>query len=404
MAFNFSISWQRKSKANKQTQGNIPTGARFNTLGGSIVYPYDIPKNKQVNSVLVDMYREIPDISIPINAVVESAVNIPILHVNRDGKRIENSPVLRLLEKPNFKQTYNEYFQAWLLDTLLLGNSYTNKIVPVGFKDIGELFVIPAEQVEIVLKNKKTGDFRNNDVSYFLWKTGIENEKIKIPKEEIVHFKELGKCKNAFFIGESKLYPAIMTAKSLRYNYEARVKLYRDGGAVGIISSKDKELPMTPQDIKEMEHYLMSKNGMTGDQSPVAVSKSPIEYKETTLDAKKLMLNENKIQDFQTICAVYGVPSIAVNDNSNSTYNNMIEAERALYKRAAIPNLKKYLDTHTRIFGLEEKGEKLIADETAIDALAKDVQIMSNVYNSAFNAGVVTEQEYRTAIGENPNK
>ena len=63
---------------------------------------------------------------------------------------------------------------------------------------------------------------------------------------------------------------AILTSESLTNNYEARIKLIADRGAVAIVSPLLNET-ISPDDASRMRKSFYSKFGLKGDKQPVAV-------------------------------------------------------------------------------------------------------------------------------------
>lgn len=349
---------------------------------------------QQDNKALMAMYNDIPEVATPVNYTIDSLSIIPFFHYKGD-KVIENSKVLSVIDTPNQFQTKSDFIKIYFLNRILFGAGFINRIKPVGIKDVKQLYVLPTKDTEVVLKDSNQKDFRLNEISGY--KVTLNGTIISIPKNDVFTQREAAIIDNNYYSYRSRLMTAILTSDSLRYNYEARIKLLRDRGAVGIVSPDVAGSNISQDDADKMRNKFFKENGLTGRKFPFLISPRPLKFTPTSFNAGELELNANKLQDFQTICAVMGIDS-SIFENSKSTYNNKILAKRNFYEDVVMPYFDGFLQFLENIFELPE-GEYLKADYSNIPALQEDYEKKVNANSKAYNDGAITQAEYREAIG-----
>jgi len=391
MRFKFDFSVGKTKKESPETIEHITPQQH----GSEYFYPINMFED-QSDRALISMYNEVADVSIPINYILDNCSRVPLKHYiqKTDGtlQHKENSKVEEVLDKPNQYEEYEDFVKTYLLDEILLGNIYLNRIRPIGYNRITQLYIIPAEQCKPKLENKDEKDFRKNSVIAYKWT--VEGSEMSLKSEDIIHRKNASKNKKSYYIGNSRLIPALIVSKSLRYNYQARAKLYKDGGALGMITPKFEGVTLGSIEAEMVENKLKTKYGLTGNQNPNIITPVPLDYKKMGIDAKQLDLNANKVQDFQTICSVLNVHSILVNDNSRATYNNVKEATANFWINNATPKMLNMASTLGTAFNLP-KNEKILPDFSSVEALQDDLKLKNEIYNVMFVAGAITLNEYR---------
>ena len=174
----------------------------------------------------------------PLNYIAEKTSAIPLLHQRKRGDKwvdVENSQVLATLSNPNQYETETGLRQSFIINYLLFGNAYINRVVPIGSRKARQLYIPPSDKVTIKL-NEQFKDPRLSEVVNYVIQ--VKDKELIIEPENIYHAKQAGG--DWGLKGRSKLMSAILTSKSLRANYEARVRIYEARGAMGILSPRMK--------------------------------------------------------------------------------------------------------------------------------------------------------------------
>lgn len=365
-------------------------------MGNTYFYPIAMQDEHISNKALKDMYETLPEVQAPINYIIDKLANIKYYHMRNIGKKeqeITNSKPLLVLEKPNQYQTETDFIKSYFLNLIVYGVGYINRIKPIGFGRVTQLYILPSESTKTVLEINDKKDLRLNKIKGYIVDFG--NGDIEISYDDVIASYEAN-IDYALDGIRSRLIAAIMTSKSLRYNYEARVKMYRDRGAMGIIAPTD-PAGITKEQAEYVRNQWRNETGITGNKEVVRVSQAPMTYTNIGLNVRDLQLNENKQQDFQTICGLLGLKP-ALFGLGNNTYNNVTLAQMAAWEDVLIPKFNGFLEVLKRVFKLPS-NEYFLADYSDIPALQEDYEKKVNANSKAWNDGIITESEYREAIG-----
>jgi len=364
-------------------------------LGGQYFYPINFA-SKQNKTVLVSMYNDIPEIQAPVNYIVDSMCVIPYNHY-RNGEIVENSPVIAKLQTPNQYQKEDEFKRMWFINRIILGEAFVNIFKPVGMGD-PNLYVLQSENTTINLINPENSDIRINGIKNYTTGWG-QGSSVTIDAENVRYQLEVGLNANNYYEGRSRLMTAIMPNESLRLGYQARIKLLKDRGALGIISPANNEATITPDEAKIMRERFYQNNGLTGDKYPYQIGSRALNFTSTSMNAQELELNPSRVADMTAVCHVLDLDPILFNIGS-STYNNKILAKTSFWEDTA----KAYFDSYLQFQGQEvfnlPENEELKADYSDIPSLQADLEKLTRSSSTQYNDNVITQAEYRNAIGK----
>ena len=389
--------------SNNRKKENIPTisndNANIDRISTGVTYSRRqtisiFGKNNQNNYALLSMYNDLPDVFAPISFIIDACKIVPIHHMRND-KIVENSPVIETLKKPNQYYNQTEFLSAILTDYFLFGNAFINFIKPVGFRRVTKLYQLPGFATEPILHNLASMDFRENYVKYY--RCIFENTSIEPTANEVFHMKYINPNPAGYYLGRSPLMSAFKTSESLIANYNARVSIYQRGGALAFITPTEMGT-FQPADIKILQKAYDNKFGVNENQSPHMLADKPLNAQSIAPNYGGLQLNQNATQDFQKICSVLKIPSVLINDNTTSTYNNMATAIRMAYENVFIPNLRMLINgLSEKVFNLP-KNEMLVPDFSEINVLQDDMEKKKNILTTLWNDNVLTREEYRVSM------
>ncbi len=385
MEFKISLDWGKKKSI--VTPTTIPQ-----TWGNSIFYP--INNTTQSGEALISMFNDLPEIQAPVNYAIDSLSIIPFSHYRND-KEIQNSKVLKLLQNPNQYQTELDFTKMFFLNRIMLGLGYINRVKPTGFTATKQLYVLPTQSTEPVLEEKNLKDLRLNKIVGYTTNFGLGE--ISLDESEVFVQRETSLIDNNYYDARSRLMSAILTSDSLRNNYEARIKLISDRGAVAIVSPSGQDETIDPDAATDMQNSFYNKFGLKGDKQPVAVLPRGVNVNQIGMNATELELLPSKEKDFSIVCNVLGIDP-ALFGIGNNTYNNKKLAKTSFYEDTIIPYFNNYLALLTKVFELPE-NESLVPDYSQIAAMQEDYEKIVNANSKLWNDGAITEKEYREATG-----
>ena len=391
--------------------------ALYNWLGNSIVW-----NQENDDSYIQQGYQRNATVYSIINLISKAATTIPLqvyeVKSSADAKRyksftsghldasamhtanilrkkafveVSDTPLQKLLERPNPAQSYN----AWLTELVsfgkLTGNRFIFGIGPDSGPNVGrytELYVLPSQNVEIV-----SGGIMEPVSQYKLQYNG----NFYADADSVCHIKDFNPDYDGtgtHLYGQSPLRAGL---RSLTVNNDAvttGAKYLQNQMARGVLMSDDGDInEVQAQQLKDKfrQNYQGSNNA--GD---VVISPRKLSWINFGLPASDLALIEQYNATIKDICNIYNIPVQLLNNTDTSTYNNMKEAKKALYQNAVIPELIKLRDELNRWL-VPKYGANLYIDFdfTAIPEMQEDID---KLVSQMANAWWTTPNEKREAM------
>lgn len=251
-----------------------------------------------------------------------SKLGVKLVKRDENGIWIETdspaySPVLR---KPNKFQTRTQFFESWVLSTLITGNCYVLKVRD-NRKVVTGLYVLDPEKVQVLVSD-------SGEVWYQLTPDNISNisESVTVPASEIIHDRM-----NPLYhplVGISPIYACALSVlqgteiqKSSAYFFKNHS---RPGGiltAPGAVSDET---------VEQLRTYWEA--NYTGDNAgKVAVLADGLTYKSfDSISAQNSQVIEQLEWTAEVVCSVFHVPpyKISIGDPPNG---GSIESENIRY-------------------------------------------------------------------------
>tara|TARA_R110000772_G_scaffold75393_6_gene163672 strand:- start:3057 stop:4985 length:1929 start_codon:yes stop_codon:yes gene_type:complete len=402
---------------NSQKTNELFNKAVFNYLGDNLVWN---PENDE--TYINKGYRYNSTVYSIVNLITKAATTIPFqvyeVQNKNDLKRyksltsgeftgsainqakilqkkalieLEDTALHELLERPNPAQSYNSFIQEIIAFGLLTGNRYIYGIGPDTGSNQGkfnELYVLPSQSIEI-----HSGGILEPVKEYSLDYNGT----FKIPADMICHIKDF----NPFYDGTgSHLYgmsPLKAGLRSMDANNEALttgVRYLQNQTARGVLMSDEGDLnEVQARQLKDKFKQQYQGSNNAGD---VVITPKKLSWINFGLNASDLSLIEQYNASIKDLCNIYSVPSVLLNNDKSSTYNNMKEAKKALYQNAVIPQMIKVREELNRWL-TPKYGDKLYIDFdfSVIPELQEE---MDKVVTQMNQAWWVTPNEKRAAM------
>ena len=319
-------------------------------------------------------YETLEIVNRGVNIVVDDVSEIPHKVGAAAGhhasvKGIKKSRVSLLLNRePNPFQDVSAFKRNLITDFLLDGNIFI-------YYDGAHLYHLPADKVTIHGDSRTFVEkYTYNDIDY--------------APAEIIHVKE-----NAFysiFRGTSRLKPAVRTMQLTANMRQFQDNFFKNGAVPGLVLKSPNTLS---EKIKErmIQSWSIRYRPDAGGRRPLILdggievdSISNVNFKE--LDFQPAIAENEKI-----ILKAIGVPPILLDSGNNA---NIRPNMRMYYLETVLPIVRKLNFAYSRFFGflIEE-------DVTNIPALQPELRDQSQYYSALVNAGIITPNEARDALG-----
>jgi hypothetical protein len=287
-----------------------------------------------------------------------------IKHLNAKGEVIENSPVVNLLNTPNYFQSREDFLfqQMWFLSAS--GNCYTYNRKAFNSDQLPKALynLVPAEidfneshkLSKFIFTKQDFKAYGERKIKYTLDGTQIE-----IPLNAIIPFYDLsnGLTNNTFMQSPSRVQGIVKPLQNIEENLKAKhVNLQMSQKYLGKNSADGNNANLQENDKNTIERVISAKN-------LVLTNRANVEVQHLVSDLKRLYLDEQFSQDALKCLLAFDMNKDILNyfGAGSSTFENQEKGELRYLQNSIIPTANSTMNSFSQQFGLFEKGEKLVA-------------------------------------------
>ena len=358
-------------------------------------------KDSKLKEYVKEGYEGNPDIFSIVIRLAGMFANVPqrLVEVKSDGTQVDvqDKDIARIMYKPNYYQSWNEYKRAWAIFYYITGNSivYAPRL-PAGL-NAGKLtndglLMMPSQNVTIRSKSWR------EPVGFY---TLDMNEQYKIDATDIWHERfapTLNYNDGSNFMGMSPIKVAADITNSQNKGYAVTAKIYNDQHPPGIVYKEGDGETTAEQESKFRERYKTKYSGINNFTTPI-FTMGKVGFTKIGFDnLQELQIIEMSEHGLRVFCNLLQVPSELFGDTKGSTYNNKREASKAIYTHRVMPDQTAFCEGLSEIF--QAYGPyKLIPDYSDIECLQEDKKLKSEWVSKAFNDSVLTGDEYLALLG-----
>lgn len=287
-------------------------------------------------------------------------------HYSSKDEKIEKSPVIDLLEKPNLLQSRNEFLSQWMIQRCLYGNVFTYQLTSGSvFDELPKaLWNLSPSRVSLKRTGKVWKQFEINQIISGYDFTLDDGKKDSFTPDEIIQFSIPDS--DDPLMAQSPLLSIRMALSNIRATYGYRNVILTKKGAIGVWSNEAKDnigsVSLLPKEQQELEKQLIRSYGIGDHQNAIAVSNKPLKWIPATYPTKDLMFFEEIDANRKAIIDLYGANENMFSRSSSgqgSTFNNVENGNKQCYQDTIIPIAQDIANTFTRRLGLMDKGERL---------------------------------------------
>ena len=343
----------------------------FKKMG--FLYPKYMDHN--ANAYINEGYESNIDVFSIITKIVKVSTSIPWIVEQQRGdewEEIEDTSIHELLNNPNplKNYTWDDIQEMYLVYLLVTGNSYM-----VGEELSGRyqsLDVLPSQNVTIQAKE----NFFMPDPVY---KFGLGTSNATFEKNELQHIRFFNPGYNSNtdgLLGLSMIQVASRAVKVGNDRWDADAVLLENKGAIGILTDRSNR-PMSPAEAQQAQSEIQKRIGGTRNFGKTVLINKDLNYISLAMSSADLQLIEKGVVTLRSICNVFGLDSSLFNDPANKTFNNRLEAEKAMYTNVIIPLSNKVAQAHTQYIVKNHfpgKQVRMRQDFSKVEALQKDKQ------------------------------
>lgn len=350
-------------------------------------------------------YSKVSAIGNAVGMVADGVAGlVPEVRDMRTGEKVQDHPVLQLLNKPNKENTYNEFMMG--LTSYLGASGYS------GLTVVGDVSREPLE-LSVTPSHYLNSPASTSLPDYLTVQAPDYNDQFNLSEErdlyryyseyrdrELYVVKDFNpQVSGASYFGMSKLtqlYPEI--EQFIQSNNHNLSLLTRGGRPSGILSTDQKLDDTQFNRLKEMlnEYYAGA-----GNAGRMLLLENGKDFKELSQSNKDMDFAELKKDVRNSIYSQFKIPLALVNTDS-MTMDNLKVSQLFLYDNAIMPVARKVFADLTRLLMYRYKGSEnlyITFDKTQIEALAPRRWETIETINSL---NIATDNEIRSQVGWEP--
>lgn len=148
--------------------------------------------------------------------------------------------------------------------------------------------------------------------------------------------------------------------------------------------------------LQDAENELMKKYGGSENFGKVGLVKYPLKFTKTAMNVNESGILDFYLRDLQDISRAFGIPSILIGDNTNTTYNNVREARIRFYEDTIMPQLDELCEVITKL--LKNYLKKLGYPDAYLSYLKNSIPNERNdrlleIYLKMYQKGDISKEE-----------
>lgn len=313
-------------------------------------------------------------------------------------EEVTEPKIKRLLDKPNEKQSWDEFIGLLSVVLLATGNALVYGVSTDGrSQKKTELWALPFSPLDFAIRSD--GIFEPVKEYEITANVGFE---YPFPAKDIAHFKTVNPL---WQTSGSQLY-GMPPLEAYKYKLnrseeidKAGTKLIKNGFRMAFVSPKDTKSPWGEEQMKGMKQAIrasLSSNESFMRMLPVTEG---VDVTPVGLDSTEMGLGQQSKDDRESIYRAYSIDPLFASTDAGS-YNNRKEARKAFIHDAVAPWCELISDVLTKFvcepYSTVDGKEYLIKlDYWSLPEMSADMKTLTEWLNNA----PVTPNEFRSMIG-----
>ncbi len=262
-----------------------------------------------------------------VRIIVQAASAIPWVIQDMDGELIPNHPLGEVLRNPNPNFSGQDMMELLIAHSQLVGNALWMPVMVNGKPK--EFWPVMPDLVRPI-PSDVPGEWLAG------WKVynrgGAESE---LPPETFIHFMQLDP--GNLFWGTS---PLLAAARTIDTDNEAqdtqKVSMQNRANPDGVFTH---ESIMNPEQFEEARRQIRENFLQKSKRREPWVLGAGAKWQQMSMTPIEMDFIASRLANKRDIAAAFGISPIFLGDLEQSSYNNMVEARKALYEDVIIPLL-----------------------------------------------------------------
>ena len=319
-----------------------------------------------------------------------------------EWETIDGHPLVALLEKPNFDDTFDTFLSAWVGSEETTGDFYAEIVrtgtVPTALYPLNPACMFP-------IPDKQGG------IAYYEFRSGY-SPIIKLDPKDVLHRRKHDLRTRYYGLAPLKVAIGSVDADQSQTDF-TRAFFHSDGIPAGFLKVLNKNL--SPQEAEHHQQSWMAKYRRGGTHyKQVAVLDQNADFQRIGSNLKEIESEITRGQAESRICMVFGVPPALVGAYVGlrlaTNHATMKTHMQDFWLNTMSPMLKNMrtwmtwnlLSEFEDIEKIKRKEIRVNWDMSQVMAMQEDDMARHERTRDNFTAGIITINEARDRIGEEP--
>jgi HK97 family phage portal protein len=337
-------------------------------------------------------YARNPVVYRAIRMVSEAAASVPI-YVRQGSRDLDEHPLLALLDRPSPGKTRADLIEAMVTHLLIAGNAYVEAAIVDG--RVSELHPLRPDRVRIV----PGADGRAVAYDYRVGSEEVRLSQTTEPVPSVLHVALPNPTHDHYGLAPLEaaqvsidvLNAAAAWSKALLDNSA------RPSGA--LVYAPTSGASLTREQVERLKAELEEGFSGAANAGRPLLLEGGLDWKALSLTPRDMDFAETRATAAREVALAFGVPPVLLGLKGDTTYRNLEEANRALWRSTVLPTMARLLGALDGWLGEAFGGIRLHVDKDAIEALAGE---RAALWKRVGAADFLTEDEKRVAVGYGP--
>ena len=273
-----------------------------------------------------------------VRILSESAASVPFL-LYRGDKRLENHPLLDILNRPNPLQSGKELMAGFYAYLEIAGNAYM-EVVSAADGRAGELHVLRPERIRITPGNKGWP-------SGYTYKVGGKSHTFKVDSKTgtspIMHIRTFNPEDDYYGLSplEAAAFGIDIHNSAQGWNKALLDNAARPSGALMFEPSEGAPGHLSDDQFKRLKEELEENYQGAVNAGRPFLLEGGLKWQQIALTPQDMEFVQSKNISAREIALAFGVPPMILGIPGDNTYANYAEANRALWRLTLLPLLEK---------------------------------------------------------------
>jgi len=298
-----------------------------------------------------------------VRMIAEAAASVP-LTVFADGRRADDHPLRRLLDRPNPEQGGPDLLEAFFGALQVSGNGY---LEASGDSPL-ELYALRPDRMKVIPGRQGWPE---------AYEYGVAGRSVRIAREAdgwlpVLHLKLLNPADD--YYGASPLEAAAFAIDvhnaSGAWNKALLDNAARPSGAL-VYSNPDAGDRLSEAQFETLKAELEARTGPAAAGRPLLLE-GGLDWRPMSLSPAEMDFIAGKHAAAREIALAFGVPPQLLGIPGDNTYANYREANGAFWRHTVVPLAERAARALTGWLGVRHPGARIACDLDAVPALSAE--------------------------------